>query len=1094
MLYLIQGTGLVLALITVINAAIAQSNNCSLLVLDPPELVVQYGDPVSVNCHSLTNSDNLSWRVSQEQHVLSSDKQNVTWETENLTDWEIEPVCSMMVDGEECAKSLPVIVYKLPDQVSISVVDHTGPLIGGKKYDLQCDIQNFAPVHVLAVFWYKGGEPVKNRGFGNFSTKTPSNKTVTLRISVGKDEENVQYRCAAKLKLRILSFPMVESNLLQISVHNKPVISCSAWSPMINTSLKSYPYNLSGNPSPNITWYRDKAQLNSDMRLGENDSGQYKIVASNLMGETSCTTNIRVEYAPIFNCSGTYEVKENGIFKDECLAKASPEANITWEKDGKIVNSLHNLTRGDSGSYVIKAMNQHGSAQHNLTVNVLYAPKIEPDKEVVKVKEGSKVFLNCTAEGNPEPELNWSVQSQIKATGRQQTTLTFFQVSLADAGVYTCTATNSLGNDTRKVSLIVEGDNPIKIQPDKLVVEFGALASANCSINSTHLGMGWEASQGVVDMVDNVQSLTWMVESLTHWDIKPFCYVITDPDKQWQLELQVTVYKHPDLVSISTVSHTGPMIEGRQYELQCDVQNVAPVRFLNVNWYKGQQLVHSDSFTDETKTPVNKTMTLQVSTQRGDDGVQYRCEAELKLGPEGPQPPPRGTSDPLSITVHYKPVISCSAWSPMINTPLKSYPYNVLGNPSPNITWYRDEAQLSSDMRLGRNDSGQYTFVASNVIGKSSCTTNITVEYAPIFECPNEYEGRENYISLADCLVMASPKASVTWKKDGIIVSAVHNFTRNDSGSYVLTAMNKHGTAQHDLTVNVLYKPVISCSAWSPMINTSLKSYPYNLSGNPSPNITWYRDEAQLSSDMRLGRNDSGQYTFVASNVMGKSSCTTNITVEYTPIFDCPKEYEGSENYISLAKCLVMASPKASVTWIKDGKIVNAVHNFTRNDSGSYVLTAMNKHGTAQHDLTVNVLYGPEIQLAKTLEVKTGNDVSLNCTAIGNPEPEVRWSFRNQFKTNWSRQAILKITKAESDHRGQYTCTATNKLGSQTATVSLEIKEHQFSTIIIISLIIIIIIIIICIIIYLCIKKRRSGKYDIQPNCAITMSLLNTSK
>ncbi|KAI5090985.1 intercellular adhesion molecule 5 precursor [Silurus meridionalis] len=83
---------------------------------------------------------------------------------------------------------------------------------------------------------------------------------------------------------------------------------------------------------------------------------------------------------------------------------------------------------------------------------------------------------------------------------------------------------------------------------------------------------------------------------------------------------------------------------------------------------------------------------------------------------------------------------------------------------------------------------------------------------------------------------------------------------------------------------------------------------------------------------------------------------------------------------------------------------------------------------------------GPEIQLAKTLEVKTGNDVSLNCTAIGNPEPEVRWSFRNQFKTNWSRQAILKITKAESDHGGQYTCTATNKLGSQTATVSLEIK------------------------------------------------------
>ncbi|KAI5620893.1 intercellular adhesion molecule 5 precursor, partial [Silurus asotus] len=210
--------------------------------------------------------------------------------------------------------------------------------------------------------------------------------------------------------------------------------------------------------------------------------------------------------------------------------------------------------------------------------------------------------------------------------------------------------------------------------------------------------------------------------------------------------------------------------------------------------------------------------------------------------------------------------------------------------------------------------------------------------------------------------------------------------------------------------------------------------------GNPIPKITWYRDEAQLSSDMRLGRNDSGQYTFVASNVIGKSSCTTNITVEYTPIFECPKEYEGRENDISLSDCLVMASPKASVTWKKDGNTVNAVHNFKRNDSGSYVLTAMNKHGTAQHDLTVNVLYGPEIHLAKTLEVKTGNDVSLNCTAIGNPEPEVRWTFRGQFKTNGSRQAILKITNAKSDHGGQYTCNATNKLGSKTATVLLKIK------------------------------------------------------
>ncbi|MCJ8746096.1 hypothetical protein PDJAM_G00137860 [Pangasius djambal] len=163
--------------------------------------------------------------------------------------------------------------------------------------------------------------------------------------------------------------------------------------------------------------------------------------------------------------------------------------------------------------------------------------------------------------------------------------------------------------------------------------------------------MGWEASDGAVNMVNDVQVITWRVESLTHWDIKPFCYI--NANEQCELTLQVTVYKRPDRVSISTVNHTGPMIEGSQYELQCDVQIVAPVNLLTVNWYKGQHLVESvGSDINSSTNPVTYSNTLWITTSKDDDGVQYRCEAELKLGPEGPQPPPIVTSDPLNITVH----------------------------------------------------------------------------------------------------------------------------------------------------------------------------------------------------------------------------------------------------------------------------------------------------------------------------------------------------------------------------------------------------------------------------------------------------------
>lgn len=72
------------------------------------------------------------------------------------------------------------------------------------------------------------------------------------------------------------------------------------------------------------------------------------------------------------------------------------------------------------------------------------------------VKEGEDVSLNCTADGNPEPEVKWHFKSQTKATGRRQTTLTISKASADDDGHYTCTATNDLGNVIRTVSLIVK--------------------------------------------------------------------------------------------------------------------------------------------------------------------------------------------------------------------------------------------------------------------------------------------------------------------------------------------------------------------------------------------------------------------------------------------------------------------------------------------------------------------------------------------------------------------------------------------------------------------------------------------------------------
>ncbi|KAJ8251329.1 hypothetical protein GJAV_G00220160 [Gymnothorax javanicus] len=202
---------------------------------------------------------------------------------------------------------------------------------------------------------------------------------------------------------------------------------------------------------------------------------------------------------------------------------------------------------------------------------------------------------------------------------------------------------------------------PIKLEPSTVVVRYGDQVSVNCTVSEEdHNGIGWEASEGSVEMQTGVKFVNWRLATLTDWNIGPRCFGNfpsgTGPPLQCAEKLNITVYKPPDSVLISVLNHKGPMLEGEQYLLQCDVQNIAPVQHLTVRWFKGErELENKTLFDDASKIPVNVSPTLLITPTSADDGEQYSCVAELDLGPEGPQPPPSITSEPLNITVHYAP-------------------------------------------------------------------------------------------------------------------------------------------------------------------------------------------------------------------------------------------------------------------------------------------------------------------------------------------------------------------------------------------------------------------------------------------------------
>uniref|UniRef100_A0A3P8QHB0 Ig-like domain-containing protein n=1 Tax=Astatotilapia calliptera TaxID=8154 RepID=A0A3P8QHB0_ASTCA len=253
---------------------------------------------------------------------------------------------------------------------------------------------------------------------------------------------------------------------------------------------------------------------------------------------------------------------------------------------------------------------------------------------------------------------------------------------------------------------------PLTLTPSEMVVRFGDPVLINCSTSATDVeGMGWEAPFGGTGF-ERPPVVTWRVDKVEEWSPNPFCYVTLNDGSQCAVSPLITVYKTPDSVSVSDMGR-GPMVEGREYDLKCDVINVAPVQNLTVTWYRGNETVLTQMFNDSTMTPVNASSTLRISTQRDYNGLTFRCEAELHLGPKGPKFPPNVTSPPY--TAGEDVTLSCSADS----------------NPPSNIRWVYTPAVNSNVTNEGHQkiititratstNAGFYICVAENKVGRNT--------------------------------------------------------------------------------------------------------------------------------------------------------------------------------------------------------------------------------------------------------------------------------------------------------------------------------------------------------------------------------------
>ncbi|XP_047188254.1 obscurin isoform X11 [Scophthalmus maximus] len=507
-----------------------------------------------------------------------------------------------------------------------------------------------------------------------------------------------------------------------------------------------------GNPTPLITWEKDKLKLTSGGRfktvedgdvyrltiydLTLEDGGQYMCRAKNVVGEAYAAVSIKValptemaQRAPAFMVKPTSaRVGLGGDVVFHCRVAAYPEANFDWEKDGRYlgetnrikivsdsdsstlkIQSVRNL---DSGTYTCRAQNtvgrghaaaalvvdaqdsHHLAAEKNTSLlSHLQKRKEEMKKDIsiYRAEETGSSISSSSPAGITDGLRSLSLEHELRASA----------LARLPKGVFTRTCTVTEGKHA-KLSCFVTG-HP---KPHIIWRKDGL----NISEGRRHVIYEDHAENFILKVLYCKQSdnglYTCNATNMAGQTYSAVLVTVKEPKVPFRRKLQ-------DVEVQEKTSAT----------LMCEV----PLSATQANWFMEEtRLEQNTKFYMEEKGTVRRLTIHNVTTN--DDGV-YICEmkegsrtvAELTVLGNITKKLPRRTVVPVSDTV-----IFCVE----------------LEHPFPDAHWTRNGEKLKEDSRIfiacvlrqytltirdcQAGDSGEVAFVA----GDCKTSTRFTVTAA----------------------------------------------------------------------------------------------------------------------------------------------------------------------------------------------------------------------------------------------------------------------------------------------------------------------------------------------------------------------------
>ncbi|XP_068563703.1 hemicentin-1 [Cebidichthys violaceus] len=758
---------------------------------------------------------------------------------------------------------------------------------------------------------------------------------------------------------------------------------------------------LAGNPLPERQWLHNYGLVTSDQywtvrrdgslhieRVRLDDVGDYTCLAENIIGATNHTTTVNIYVIPTIQYGPqVFSTIEGTFITLPCRASGIPTPDITWTKGGELMYLggpafsldsdgsllITSPTGNETGEFICTATNAAGYASRKVQLTVYVRPRsnisgaggtAEPMK--MSVIEGEDAILPCEVHSVPPPTISWAKERQLispfspRHTQLPSGSMKILETRVSDSGLYVCVALNIAGNLTQSIELRVLVPPSIQAGPRVMKVQVGHPVELPCVVRGVpEPTLSW-TKDGKRYPISSDGSLALRNVGLD--DEGPYTCTATSTAGRDEAQVRLLV-QVPPVVEVLEPPFNSPLQErvaNQRIAFPCPAKGLPkPV----IRWLRnGQELTGNEPGVSILE---DGTLLILAAVSPLDNG-EYVCAAVNDAG---------STERKYQLKVNVPPFFRDEETPGNVSLVLSqstSLVCDVIGSPTPVITWYKDGTPVFASnsiqildmgktlrlLKAATTDTGSYSCKAINIAGSTEKDFFLDVLVPPTIVgsgAPRDVSAIVKQEISLECHVLGVPFPTIQWYKDRKLVFLgdpnlevsnkgqvlkIKSARLGDKARYQCSVVNTAGKQSKDFNLSVFVPPSIkggnTTSQVTALLDT-LITLECEARGLPPPTITWYRNgEAILSHRQlqyverghylkipRVQASDAGQYTCKVTSVAGSAEKSYELDVYLPPTIaggdDGPTERKVVLSKPLILECEAGGHPPPSLTWLKDG-------------------------------------------------------------------------------------------------------------------------------------------------------------------------------